>query len=96
MNTMKNQNNFLKITILLGIITAFAFNVKKGKPEFNSRKILFNTGWDFHLNDSIKDQDTISNTTTWRTLNLPHDWSIEGEFDEKALLVMAEVLLMED
>lgn len=84
MNTMKNQNNFLKTAILLGVITAFAFNVKKEKPEFNSRKILFNTGWNFHLNDSIKDKDTINNTTTWRTLNLPHDWSIEGEFDEKS------------
>ncbi|WP_369699890.1 glycoside hydrolase family 2 TIM barrel-domain containing protein [Flavobacterium sp. AED] len=50
----------------------------------NSRKVAFNSGWSFHLNDSIKDKDTINNTTTWRTLNLPHDWSIEGKFDEKS------------
>ena len=22
------------------------------------------------------------NDASWRTLNLPHDWSIEGEYDE--------------
>ncbi|RYD89296.1 MAG: glycoside hydrolase family 2, partial [Sphingobacteriales bacterium] len=48
------------------------------------RKALFNKDWQFHLNDSIKDKDTIGIATQWRTLNLPHDWSIEGNFDQKS------------
>ncbi|WP_373057336.1 beta-galactosidase GalB [Zunongwangia sp. H14] len=44
-----------------------------------SRKIAFNSAWQFHLNDSI--EDTINQNTEWRELDLPHDWSIEGEFN---------------
>ena len=52
--------------------------------EFENRKVSFNSDWSFHLNDSIKDQDTIGTSTKWKTLNVPHDWSIEGKFDEKS------------
>ena len=38
------------------------------------RKQLFDDGWQFALNDSTK----------WRPVNLPHDWSIEGDFDKDA------------
>ena len=37
------------------------------------KRVSFNQNWRFRLNDS-----------QWRQLNLPHDWSIEGEFSEKA------------
>ena len=39
-----------------------------------ARKQLFDADWQFALNDS----------TQWRTVNLPHDWSIEGTFDKNA------------
>lgn len=35
------------------------------------KRVSFNQNWRFRLNDS-----------QWRQLNLPHDWSIEGEFSE--------------
>ena len=50
----------------------------------HERKVSINSDWKFHLNDSIKDRDTISAATQWRNLDLPHDWSIEGRFDEKS------------
>ncbi|WP_410501043.1 glycoside hydrolase family 2 TIM barrel-domain containing protein [Flavobacterium sp. 103] len=61
-----------------------SYTGKEKETISNSRKVAFNSGWNFHLNDSIKDKDTINSSTTWRTLNLPHDWSIEGKFDEKS------------
>lgn len=46
--------------------------------------INFNKDWKFFLgNDSTAIQPTF-NDSKWRTLNLPHDWSIELPFDEKA------------
>jgi beta-galactosidase len=81
---MKNKIYFLKTLAIFGIISVLAFNVKEDKPNFSFRKVSFNSGWNFHLNDSIKDKDTINNSTAWKTLNLPHDWSIEGKFDEKS------------
>ena len=41
----------------------------------DSRAISFNSDWDFKLGN-----DTVSGK--WRTLNLPHDWAIEGDFSE--------------
>jgi beta-galactosidase len=42
----------------------------------------FDKGWKFHLGD-VKDADKASTADKdWRTLNLPHDWSIEGTFSK--------------
>ncbi len=46
-----------------------------GSPD-PTRKISFNEDWQFFLGDSV----TAAKTESWRTLNIPHDWSIEGEF----------------
>ena len=81
---MKKPIFFLKTLAIIAVISAFAFNVKESKPNFSSRTVSFNSSWSFHLNDSIKDKDTINSSTMWKTLNLPHDWSIEGKFDEKS------------
>ena len=39
--------------------------------------------WKFNLGDVNNANETAFNDTSWRSLNLPHDWSIEGEFSEK-------------
>ncbi|TFF40987.1 glycoside hydrolase family 2 protein [Mucilaginibacter psychrotolerans] len=42
----------------------------------------FDKGWKFHLGD-VKDADQASAADKdWRSLNLPHDWSIEGTFNK--------------
>ncbi len=43
----------------------------------------FDKGWKFYLGDERKAIDPAFNDADWRLLNLPHDWSIEGKFDEK-------------
>ena len=82
---MKKPTFFLKTLAIIAVISAFAFNFRENKPNFSSRTVSFNSSWNFHLNDSVKDKDTINNSTNWRALNLPQDWSIEGKFDEKSL-----------
>ena len=42
------------------------------------RDMLFNGGWKFHLGDDAKAKDPDFEDAAWRTLDLPHDWSIEG------------------
>lgn len=45
----------------------------------NARTVLFNDGWKFKLGS----EDAYArdfNDNNWRSLNLPHDWSIEQEF----------------
>jgi beta-galactosidase len=41
---------------------------------------LFDEGWLFQLKDSAQMSSTDYNDAAWRQLNLPHDWSIEGDF----------------
>jgi len=50
----------------------------------------FDAGWKFYLgNDSLASNITY-NDAKWRSLNVPHDWSIEGKFDEKSPTLQAE------
>src|SRR6478609_8142212 len=80
---MKYLNNFIQTLAIIGI-TILVVSCNGNKTDFSSRKVTFNNDWSFHLNDSIVDKDTIGASTNWRTLNVPHDWSIEGKFDEKS------------
>ena len=45
--------------------------------------VTFNQDWRFHLGDVSDGQRIDLDDSSWRKLNLPHDWSIEGEFAEK-------------
>ncbi len=47
------------------------------------RKQLFNDGWKFWLGDEATASTVGFDDASWRTLTLPHDWSIEHDFDVK-------------
>ncbi len=44
----------------------------------------FDFGWKFHLGDAPGAEQSGFADATWRALDLPHDWSIEGAYDEHA------------
>ena len=44
----------------------------------------FDYGWRFHLGDATGAEQPSFPDSTWRQLDLPHDWSIEGPYDEHA------------
>src|ERR1700743_50694 len=46
--------------------------------------INMDAAWKFSLNDTTGADAPGFNDSQWRTLDLPHDWSIENAFDEKA------------
>jgi len=47
------------------------------------RKQLFDSDWKFFLDDTAAAMSREFNDDSWRNLNLPHDWSIEGEINHK-------------
>jgi beta-galactosidase len=51
-------------------------------PEKVRETELFTKGWQFHLGEIANGQAPELDDAAWRTLNLPHDWSIEGEFSK--------------
>lgn len=66
------QTNILLLTIFL------ALNV-----QTQAQRVIqdFNSGWKFKLGDNNSHKNIVFNDAGWRTLDLPHDWSIEGKFD---------------
>ncbi len=42
----------------------------------------FTKNWKFHLGDVTNGQEAGLDDSQWRVLDLPHDWSIEGEFNK--------------
>ena len=61
-----------RIVVLCFFWTAICVaNPRPGKT------VSFNQDWQFQVGETTDD-------SKWRQLNLPHDWSIEGEFSEKA------------
>jgi beta-galactosidase len=52
----------------------------------NAQRLVqdFNKNWKFFLGEDSMAMQTNYQDAKWRTLNLPHDWSIELPFDEKA------------
>lgn len=69
-------------TIVLFNIYLFAiFGCSLKKSEFAiSQKIDFD--WQFYLGDVANGESPDLNTNNWRTLEVPHDWSIEGEYSQ--------------
>jgi beta-galactosidase len=65
------------------VVALAASSIHSSQAQAQSRTILdFDPGWKFHLGDVPHAQDLDFNDSSWRTLDLPHDWSIEGEFSE--------------
>jgi len=53
----------------------------KNSSEVKSRKVeLFNNEWKFNLGDESDAFKEDFDDSSWRALNLPHDWSIEADF----------------
>jgi beta-galactosidase len=73
---LRNVVSTLCLLLLAGSV-CFA-NSRPGKT------VSFNQNWRFNLGDVTDAKDAGFNDSQWRQLDLPHDWSIEGEFSETA------------
>ena len=68
---------FLFLSLML--LSYSTDNIKKG--SVNNRNLPFDSGWKF-LRDSVAGAENPSfDDSGWRTLDLPHDWSIENFAD---------------
>src|SRR5690554_458657 len=73
------------IVFCLIAFALFVVSCNKVKPgnEAKPRSVdNFNENWTFQLGDYTEASSVDFNDEKWRKLNLPHDWSIEGEFSE--------------
>jgi beta-galactosidase len=63
---------------LLIALLAAALPAPSAAPARERRN--FDDAWKFHLGDVAGSEQPAAGDSAWRTLNLPHDWSIEGPY----------------
>ncbi len=65
---------FLMVLVTLTVACSNAENAEEARQIED-----FTSNWHFKLSDTAE-VSNVSIDSTWRLLNLPHDWSIEGDF----------------
>ena len=79
----------LTLCMVCSSISMTAFAKEEPEPAVSllssenesDRSMLFNDGWKFLLGDPGGAESKDFDDTSWRSLDLPHDWSIEFDFD---------------
>src|ERR1700722_17363817 len=69
--------------IFLAAVMLQIFTTGCATPSLSGRSTLFNADWKFIHADPSGAQLPTFVDANWRNLKLPHDWSIEGPYDEK-------------
>ena len=86
MSYRPTRRDFLGDAAKAGVASAWkldlsAISAMRAQPE---RRSNFDSQWKFVKGDPQGAQSQDFNDGSWKTLELPHDWSIEGPFSEEA------------
>jgi beta-galactosidase len=88
MSYSPTRRDFLGDAAKAGVVSALKLDLAPfadaGKPAQLERRSNFDSQWRFFKGDTEGAQSAAFNDGSWRTLDLPHDWSIEGPFSEDA------------
>lgn len=72
---IEHSNNQLYAKIVLLLTLCFAYSIANAQ---NARyETLFDDGWKFYKGNVAGAEATTFNDASWRSVDLPHDWSIE-------------------
>ena len=79
MNCGLNVKSIFRYFVSIAVVLAATVTVA---AKTDSRAVSFDEGWRFSLSDSPEMSVPGYDDSSWRKLNLPHDWAIEGNFSE--------------
>ncbi|MFB9841280.1 glycoside hydrolase family 2 TIM barrel-domain containing protein [Mucilaginibacter ginsenosidivorans] len=77
------MKSFYKFIIAIILTVAVADANTAGAQNASRRSISFDTGWRFTKDSVTSAEKPAFDDCKWRMLDLPHDWSIEGEISPK-------------
>lgn len=60
-------------------VHSFCLHAFQCKPKYLWRSQKFNENWLFSLSDDSLGASASYDDSKWRKLDLPHDWSVEGQ-----------------
>ena len=84
-----NRRELLKGVVgtaaLVSVFPTLGSSFEESRTEYTGQRLRenFDRGWRFHKGDFPGAEVPRLSDADWRILDLPHDWSIEGPFDEK-------------
>jgi beta-galactosidase len=88
MSSIFTRRDFLGDAAMAGLASALDLHAAPRRATHESaspeRRANFDDQWKFLLGDNTGANSTSFDDRAWRTLDLPHDWSIEGAFSEEA------------
>jgi beta-galactosidase len=61
-------------------LAVFLFSFIALFPEVHAERVKFSEGWSFSVGETEGAEKINFNDGDWRVLDVPHDWSIEGEY----------------
>ena len=79
---LNSQSLNKRSPLIIPAVTVAIALLAGARPSTAQRRVTtnFDLGWRFHLGHLPHAEDPSLTDSTWRTLDLPHDWSIEGDF----------------
>ena len=80
----KIMKPFLKSFIFIPCLVMTMTTAKSATAESPRQHLRLDDNWRFYLGDPKDGAATDLDDSGWRTVTLPHDWSIEGKMDPKA------------
>src|SRR5690625_1934700 len=83
----------MKYSYWLLLITIVVFSACKHRQEKGRIVLNFNENWSFYLGDDSTASKRDYNDSSWKKIDVPHDWSVEGPFDKEAPSTTAEAAL---
>ncbi len=86
MSYRPTRRDFLGDAAKAGVASAWKLDLSaiSAMPPQLERRSNFDSQWKFVKGDPQGAQSPDFNDDSWKTLDLPHDWSIEGPFSEEA------------
>ena len=76
---MKKLSRWLMPALILLMISCNSMPEAAQSPR---ERECFDYDWRFNLGDVQDAEQTTFDDSSWRVLNLPHDWAIEGDFSK--------------
>jgi beta-galactosidase len=77
------MNKYSKLLLLIAFAVLISNATTLKAQESTERKQLFDYDWKFYLGDDSRASAAIFDDKNWRNIDLPHDWSIEGQVSPK-------------
>ncbi|MFI3283408.1 MAG: glycoside hydrolase family 2, partial [Rikenellaceae bacterium] len=69
----------MKTTKLLSFVLMYCISILNANAQYTPEE-NFDKGWQFYNDTAEGAQEMNFDDSTWRTVDLPHDWAIEGPF----------------